>query len=186
MRLQVPIVLLSMLMLPGCKRQTDLEKTLMEAFSCFKTTEVLGVPDGKKLNAIAPYLSKDLIRVFKLADQIENDYYKQLKEPEPPLSEGWNVFFGVYEGATSFKVLECTIDGEKGTALMQFTLQETGMDKPEIWRRSISLVRESGRWVFDDIIDVKKNRSEAPESLRTQLNEFIQTKGGTIKKESHN
>jgi len=185
MRLQASIVLLSMLVTPGCKRQAEVEKALMEAFSCFKTTEVLGIPDGKKLNAITPYLSKDLIRVFKLADQVEDDYYKQSKEPEPPLSEGWNVFFGVYEGATSFKVLKCTVDGEKGTALMEFTHQEPGMEKPDIWQRNISLVRESDRWVFDDVIDVRKPGAEVPESLRAQLIEFIQTKGGTIKKEFH-
>ena len=166
----------------GCKHQTEAEKSLLNSLTYLQKAEIIGVPNEKALPGLSPYLSKNLIRTLKSANKIEDDYAAQTKESDPGLSEGWNLFFGVYEGPTSFKTLFCRTEGDHAVAVVEFTLKDPNTPEPEIWQRKAYLVKESGHWVIDDLADMPQAKAHESPSLKAQLKTFIQTKGRLVKK----
>jgi len=154
----------------------------MESIQFLKKSEIIGIPDDKAIATLSPYLSKGLIQLLKGANQVEKDDAATQTEPSPGLSEGWNLFFSVYEGPTSWKELSFQAKGNQAFAIIEFTLTDPNSSKPEIWQRKITMVHESQRWLIDDLIDIPQDNTNHPAGLRYQLKDFIQTKGGTLKK----
>ncbi len=109
-----------------------------------------GVPQEKQMVRLRPYLSKGLDQDLKRARRAEEQYQKANRGAVPPLIEG-DLFTSLFEGASAFKLLSCEARGDVGSCEFEFSAVDPKDHSLFKWKDKIDLVRQSRRWVVDDI-----------------------------------
>ena len=140
------IVTFATIICSAADRQGAPGEAALGFYQKFKKAELLGIPDQKTLHKLRPYLSKGLIQQIELAGKVEEQYLAGQKEPEPALSEGWNLFYRNYEGATSVVVNSSSSESNRATVVIQCTYQEDEPCTSSSWLLQVSLVLENGKW----------------------------------------
>lgn len=175
----LPIVTLASIACIACDRRGTPSDAAMSFYQKFKKAELLGVPDAKTLDKLRPYLSKGLAHQIELAGKAEEQYLAGQKEPEPGPSEGWNMFYTNYEGATRVIKKSAKADSSRATVVIECTYQEADPSTPTSWLLQVNLIFENGKWVIDDRTPVEGGKANESKSLRTELMKFCEENRAT-------
>lgn len=109
-----------------------------------------GIPDVSARLALEPLLSSRLNMLLKDGADAEERYAKATKGDVPPLIEG-DVFTSLFEGATAFRVGECSGDETARLCPVALSYRPRG-EAPTRWVDRVALLREAGGWRVDDVI----------------------------------
>src|SRR5690242_3941016 len=112
-----------------------------------------GIPDAKGRAKYAPHISDRLNALLMQASAAEQRFASANKNT-PPLVEG-DLFTTNFEGATSYKIGNCTGDGKAGHCAIALTydprIQGDAQNKPVHWTDTAYLVNAASGWKLDDI-----------------------------------
>lgn len=119
-------------------------------YKVYLTTRPLGVPQAKELTRFKPFLSTELQRLLNEAGQAEQHYHEATKGEAPPLAEG-DLFTSLFEGPTAFRVRACEFQANSTSCSVEFTYVDPRDRSSHKWQDKVYLVRESSRWLVDDV-----------------------------------
>ena len=109
-----------------------------------------GIPDKKQHEQFAPVLSTALNGLLSDAAAAEESYAKATKGESPPLVEG-DLFTSLFEGAESYTIGACTQERDAGSCLIDLTYTDQRDKSKVVWQDRLYLVRDSNKWLVDDI-----------------------------------
>jgi hypothetical protein len=127
-----------------------MESTVSGFYNVYIKLKTRGIPGAKELRQYESYLTPELISQLKSADDAEIKYKKETKGEVPPLVEG-DVFTSLFEGADSFKVLDCSGSGDKGTCSVEFRNTNPSDGKTFTWKDGVMLVKGKSGWLISDV-----------------------------------
>jgi hypothetical protein len=120
------------------------------AYATFHPSD--GIPDAKGRVKYEPFVSPRLDKLLADGNSAEASFAKANKD-SPPLIEG-DLFTSNFEGATSFTVGVCAVDGSAGHCAVALTYDDRGQkpkDKPIAWTDTVYLVATPSGWRVDDV-----------------------------------
>lgn len=110
-----------------------------------------GIPSGKDLERMKPYLSARLIKLIIDGQYAEELYGKRTKHEVPPLIEG-SFLFSLFEGADRIIGTKRESLKSRTSYLVEFEYGTNDKDnKPTRWKDRAVLIQENGKWVIDEI-----------------------------------
>lgn len=110
-----------------------------------------GLPTGKELDRLRPFLSKDLLHLMAGAEAYQKDYATKNPDDKPPFIEG-DLFSSLFEGPTSFAVDSAKKAGAGYQVGVRFEYRDpNGKSAPTRWRDVVDVKAEEGRFVIDDV-----------------------------------
>src|SRR5512146_1981851 len=108
-----------------------------------------GIPDASARAKYAPYITLGLNKLFTDARAAEETFLAKNKDT-PPLIEG-DLITSNFEGATSFKVGNCTGDAKKTRCPIDLTYVDADpKNKPVHWTDTAILIDTPQGWRVDD------------------------------------
>jgi hypothetical protein len=107
-----------------------------------------GIPDSGGRAKLAPYLSAGLNKMLADGAAAEARFAAKIKDA-PPLIEG-DLFTSMFEGATSWKLGACSIQGSAARCPVAFTHVGTGR-QPVAWTDTLILTNTPPGWRVSDI-----------------------------------
>lgn len=107
-----------------------------------------GLPDGRQLEAIAPYLSRRLKRQIDAALQHRDAFMKENPDEKPPFVDG-DHFSSLFEGPRVFEVVRTTRAAD-GRWHVRVRFRRDAVTPP--WEDVVVVTREDGRYVVDDVV----------------------------------
>jgi hypothetical protein len=107
-----------------------------------------GIPDSGGRARLAPYLSAGLNRMLSQGAAAQARFAARIKDA-PPLIEG-DLFTSMFEGATSWKLSACTVQGAAARCPVAFTHAEAGT-QPVTWTDTLILTNTPQGWRVGDI-----------------------------------
>ncbi len=125
-------------------------KDFYGAYATFHPSD--GIPDANGRAKYEPFISPKLAMLLADGNRAEASFAKANKD-SPPLIEG-DLFTSNFEGATSFKVGACAVDGSAGHCAVALVYDDRGQrpkDKPAAWTDTVYLVETPSGWRVDDI-----------------------------------
>lgn len=128
----------------------------------------IGIPKDADMKTFAPYLSKSLTHRIELARDCEDDYYRGHQNPNEKPQLEW-LEFGLFTGANekvsprAFHV-ERTQQEKDGSLRVYVTLTWGSSANPWNWRVAAVVLQEGGRFVVDDVIFLKDEKTLEDES----------------------
>jgi hypothetical protein len=152
-----------------------------------------GIPEGRDMKILAPYLSKALLRRIDVVSACYRDWLRQ--NPDSNLKAPFGLFEdGLFSGAneraspTQFQI-ERTQPEKDGSFVvyLRLTLQEP---PPEVWRVAAVVQRENGHFVVDDVIYLKDENRLIESRLSEDLSagcdgpRWVGHRGSTAPKET--
>ncbi|MFI5323579.1 MAG: hypothetical protein ACHQ6U_08635 [Thermodesulfobacteriota bacterium] len=126
------------------------QSTVNGFYNVYLKLKTRGIPSAKDLEKYKPYLTPELASMLKSADEAEIKYKKETKGEVPPLVEG-DVFTSLFEGADSFKVLDCSESGNTCSCSVEFKNTGSGDVKTFTWKDGVTLAKEKSGWLISDI-----------------------------------
>jgi hypothetical protein len=110
-----------------------------------------GIPDAKARGRYAPTITLSLERLLARADVAETKFANAHKD-SPPLIEG-DLMTSNFEGATSFEIGGCLIDGRVATCSVRLTYDPGKRgEKPVRWADTLFLAASDQGWRVDDVV----------------------------------
>lgn len=109
-----------------------------------------GIPQEKQMVRLRAYLSTGLNQDLEETRRAEEQYQKANRGAVPPLVEG-DLFTSLFEGASAFRLLSCEARGDVGSCEIEFSAIDPKDRSVFKWKDKIYLVRQSRRWLIDDI-----------------------------------
>ncbi len=109
-----------------------------------------GIPQQNELAKFRRYFSPELTQKLRRAQQAEQQYQKANHGAVPPLIEG-DLFTSLFEGASAFRLLSCGARGDAAWCEIEFTAIDPKDRSLFKWKDKIYLVRQSHRWLLDDV-----------------------------------
>jgi hypothetical protein len=107
-----------------------------------------GIPDSGGRAKLAPYLSAGLNQMLAEGAAAEARFAARIKDA-PPMIEG-DLFTSMFEGATSWKLGACGIQGSAAHCPVVFTHAESGAP-PVTWTDTLILTNTPRGWRLSDI-----------------------------------
>lgn len=149
----------------GCGEKTEKEitRTINDFYKNYK---------GNFREANDTLISNDLKSIIKKTIDFEKQSAIEIKKSQyptdkPQLIEG-EVFVGLYEGYTGFKIKE--IKKTKNKVRITVILEFINSNYDKKWNDEIVLINENG-WKIDDVIYLTESKHN--KSLKTLLEKFI-------------
>lgn len=109
-----------------------------------------GIPDVVTREQFDHFLTPSLVDQLENAERAEVRHFNATQNQEPPLFEG-DVFSSLFEGATSYKVDTCTVEGPRAYCDVDLTFVEEAGARPTRWSDKLVLIKRIGGWKVDDI-----------------------------------
>lgn len=119
-------------------------------YDLYVREQLRGVPDEAARKKFAPLISSDLNKDLADAGAAEAAHFIATKNEEPPLFQG-DIFSSLFEGAKTYKIGQCAIEGARAYCDIDLTYAEAAGDKPTTWTDKLALVKRAGGWKVDDI-----------------------------------
>ena len=107
-----------------------------------------GIPDRDGRDKLVPYLSADLNKMLAEGAAAEARFAAKIKDA-PPMIEG-DLFTSMFEGATSWKLGTCSVQGSAARCPVAFTHAEAGA-QPVTWTDTLILTNTPQGWRVSDI-----------------------------------
>lgn len=123
-------------------------------YAAYQALKISGLPQGAGLAKLSPHLSSSLKTLLRASRKSQAACEKSHPGDKPPWVEG-DMFSGNFEGFTRVKNVPDTgvARGERVGFLVDFEYaQAKGGQATVAWRDEVVLVKESGRWVIDDVL----------------------------------
>jgi hypothetical protein len=133
----------------------------------------IGIPGDADMKTFASYLSKSLLHRVDLALGCEHDYYRRHQDPNEKPQIEW-LEFGLFTGGNekvsprAFHV-ERTQSEKDGSFRVYVRLTWGSPADPWIWRVAAKVVQENGRFVVDDVIFLKDEKTLEDESSLSEI-----------------
>jgi hypothetical protein len=134
----------------------------MSFYRAYLRLNVRGLPDSRQLTSLSPFLSSELVHLFKEAGREQAKYIREHPGEKPPWVEG-DLFSSSFEGATSFRIGPAKVDG--GRARVSIHLASRGVRGDADWTDTLVLTRTKQGWRVWNIL------YNGGESLRSSLSE---------------
>jgi hypothetical protein len=117
-----------------------------------------GIPDATERLRFSPVLSPRLNKQLAVAAAAQGRLTAKVKNAVPPMLEG-DIFSSLFEGATSWKVGACQMDGKMAdaktarcpVALSYIPPPGPRAPKPANWNDTVLLVNTPQGWKVDDV-----------------------------------
>ena len=127
------------------------ERAVSNFYRSYAALKVTGLPTAAAAAKMGPLLSAPLQRLIKEARVKRARCEKAHPGDKPPWVEG-DMFSSNFEGFTGYKVHGASSpDGPRVAVNVRFEYSEKGQPKPATWTDEVSLVKQGGRWVIDNI-----------------------------------
>ena len=143
-----------LLALTACPGQPGDEREAKSAVAAFYDVYLKlhpsGVPSRDEQVQFKKVISSDLAGLLDQASVAEENYSKATKGESPPMIEG-DLFTSLFEGAESYKVLQCESQKDSGACTVELTHVDERDKSKVTWKDRIFVVREQSRWAVDDI-----------------------------------
>ncbi len=107
-----------------------------------------GIPNAADRAKYASFISAPLDKLLADGNAAEVKFNKENKD-SPPLIEG-DLFTSMLEGATSYKVGACKLNGAKASCAVDFVYDDH-KDTPTRWTDTVYLTKSNAGWRVDDI-----------------------------------
>lgn len=120
-------------------------------YDLYLKTRPLGVPDAALVRRFRPLLSAQLTAALGKAEAAEAAHVKATNNAEPPLFEG-DLFTSLYEGASSYSIEGCTVEGAHAYCDVALSYTEVPGAKPTTWTDRLVLVKRLDGWAVGDIV----------------------------------
>jgi hypothetical protein len=105
-----------------------------------------GLPTQAEEEALAPYLSKRLLRLVDTARSCQDAFIRKHPGDKPPWADGC-LFASLFEGPTQFKIAKVVANPDgASTVYVHFG------NGPAEWEDSVIVIREAGRHVIYDFV----------------------------------
>lgn len=146
---------------PPAERSTDPANVVGSFFDSYR---------GNFREANTALLTASLTAAIESAEDVEQRSRVAVKASDfptdkPLILEG-ELFSGLYEGFTSYKVVSEALDGDRATVDVLFTNQHYDIS----WTDRMEMVREDGEWRIDDVRYLDKKTAAL--GLRDVLRDF--------------
>lgn len=132
---------------PSSADQAAQKVAVQAFFRQVMAARIYGLPNETELNRLAPFMSTNLVYLFKQAQAQQEADLARHQGTEPPLVQG-SVFVSLFEGATQVRAIT------PGKLINEWTVELTyvqGADSVQ-WADQATVVFERGRWVVSDLI----------------------------------
>jgi hypothetical protein len=115
-------------------------------------TQKFGLPDGKDLNSLVPFMSKRLASLIKDANAYQEQLIKKNPSDKPPFCDG-DFFSSSEEGVTKFQVGKAKkIENGYRVDLHLVDIDKFNpKEKPIKWTDAVYVIKEDNRFVVDDM-----------------------------------
>jgi len=135
-----------------------------------------GLPSAKERAELAKTLSPEVIKLLKVASEMEAKCVRAAPKDEKPLIVEGDLFVGNYEGATEIAYGEPRREGDHAVVESDLMSVDTRFPKAHknraiAWKDSAELRQVDGRWYIDDV------RFADNRSLVGNLKEYIDDAG---------
>jgi hypothetical protein len=140
-----------LILMTGCSRddETKVKSVVRDFYNVYLKVKPSGVPTKAQQTDFKKIMSTGLSNLMDEAAQSE-DTSRDPSSPAPPRLEG-DVLTSLDEGALSYKIIRCDLQAAAAMCVVELTNAGDGGPAKVTWRDRIFLVRESDRWVVDDI-----------------------------------
>ena len=128
----------------------EVRRTATGFYTVYLQIHPQGVPQEKEMVKFRRYFSTRLNENLEQARRAEKQYQKANRGAVPPLIEG-DLFTSLFEGASAFRLLSCEARGDVGSCEIEFSAIDPKDRSVFKWKDKIYLVRQSRRWLIDDI-----------------------------------
>jgi len=113
--------------------------------------KVSGIPDAKARHRLDDVITPELSDALGKADDAEAFYAHETNHEVPPVFEG-DPFTSLFEGATSYTLDDCDINGPAASCHIDLTYSDRASDGVTRWRDTLILTKLDGLgWRIDDI-----------------------------------
>ncbi len=136
--------------MPACAASPGPAKNATAFYKLYIDMKPSGVPNAAQRAKFAPLLSTGLSSLLADAAAAEEAHTKKTNNEEPPFVEG-DLFSSLFEGPTSFKLGQCTVEADRAYCDVDLVYREEGGAKPTTWTDKVALVRSVKGWLVDDI-----------------------------------
>lgn len=109
-----------------------------------------GIPDAAIQARFRPLMTSELSRLLKKARAVEDAHRAATQNQEPPFVQG-DLFTSLFEGATSYALGACAVEGKRAYCDIDLTYSEGPETRPTTWTDKLALVQRAGSWQVDDI-----------------------------------
>lgn len=164
----INLLILSVFAVSNAYAQQPTSKVFAERFyRKYLELNVRGLPDEKQLKSFSPYLSADLLRLFKKAQIEQKRFIKENSaDMKPPWTDG-DMFTSLFEGAQSYKIGKTKKRSAYTDVSVNLEYKENA--KPSRWTDTLVLVQTKKGWRVWDIRLNGKWEFKSANSLRQDL-----------------
>lgn len=117
------------------------QSTVEQFYRTYIAHKPAGLPSGQNLARLKPFLSAKLIASIDAANAYSKEYARKNPDDKPPFVDG-DYFSALFEGPSSFKVIDATPEGVR----VEFRYGKTR------WIDTVVVIKENGRYVIDDVL----------------------------------
>ena len=150
MRLLIALLIFFAGVTPTFAQTSSPDRVAKGFYRLYLQVKPRGIPDGATRRQFDRFLTLSLVDQLENAERAEVRHFKATQNQEPPLFEG-DLFSSLFEGATSYKVDSCTVEGPRAYCDVDLTFMEEAGAKPTTWTDKLALVKRIGGWRVDDI-----------------------------------
>ena len=144
-------IVLAMHVLPSGAMAADGPERVARAFyGLYLEIRPLGIPDEETQSRFRPLMTGELSRLLRQARAAEDAHREATQNQEPPFVQG-DLFTSLYEGATSYALGACAVEGKRAYCDIDLTYSEGSETRPTTWTDKLALVQRAGNWQVDDI-----------------------------------
>lgn len=129
----------------------DAKAAVRDFYSVYAKLSPGGLPRGRDLAALRPFMSTRLYRLIVAAVRYDTEYARRHPDEKPPFVDG-DFFSSNFEGATRFTIGAAKKQRSAFRVSILFEYADPrAPDKPHRWDDAVIVVKERGRFVVDDV-----------------------------------
>ena len=150
MRILLALLFCTVGVSPAFAQSPSPDRVATSFYKLYLQLKPRGIPDAVTRKEFKPYLTNSLAGQLAQAERAEVAHRKATQNLEPPLLEG-DPFSSLFEGATSYKVNSCTVEGVRAYCDVDLAFVAEAGGRPTTWTDKLALVNRVGRWWVDDV-----------------------------------
>jgi len=125
------------------------EEVVRKFMDFYFNTYHSGVPDSEQIGLLNYVITPGFRKLLQDAHDAETCHARRVQGSEPPLVEG-DLFTSLFEGASSGKIADTRVEGNKAEVDVEWTYAANG-EQPIVWQDRFYLESRQGVWLIDDI-----------------------------------
>jgi len=141
---------------------TTPQATVERFYTTYIAHKPAGLPSGKDLTRLRPFLSAKLAAAIDAANVYSKEYARKNPDDKPPFVDG-DYFASLFEGPSSFKTAAAVQDGNAWKVPVRFKYENVH------WTDTVVVTRENGKYVIDDVIFGGAGEFNPPGHLSARL-----------------